>query len=610
MGSNKSRAARQRASANQVRMNDGVFNLISGLGTGRDKAAHNRYGVANMVDGAETVYDSSGLAATIVDQRPHDATREWRAWQGNNNTIGAIEAREKELDVQRKVFQAMRLARLSGGSALYIGADPADPAKPLDPARVGKGGIKYLTVFKRTDLVAGTVEKDPTSPYYGMPRDYALAADAKVKIHPSRLVLFYGAFAASKLSMAPEGWGASCLLPIFEALMAADATIQNAASMLFDATVDVHKIPGLAEGMDDPDDARANAYIARVQRWVGAAQTMKGSQKALVIDAEQDYNRQSNSFAGVSDIIDRTQQYIAGVSGYPVMLLFRRSPGGLNATGDNDVRLYYDTVSAYQRNELAPALAILDRCLKRDALGAEPEDVFYTWRPLWQLTAAERVAVGKTIAETLKTLADSRIYSVDVLAKAGAAALTEAGVLPGFEEAVNDAGKDDDADEDPPLPDDDEQQSRPELRLVRDARVQPVMVRRYVRNAATILEWAAAHGIQPAGPVSQLSVVVAYSRAPVDYMGLGYDYATDLAIEPGGPRFLERVGDAVRLGFNSSHLEWRHREMVEKGAEFVSAGYAPSLVLGTGEGVDLEAITPYDGPIILGPEIFGPFTEA
>ena len=63
----------------------------------------------------------------------------------------------------------------------------------------------------------------------------------------------------------------------------------------------------------------------------------------LAIDKDDDYDIKSISLSGVKDILDKTQTMLSAVSEIPVTILFGRSPGGQNATGDSDFRtiLFY-----------------------------------------------------------------------------------------------------------------------------------------------------------------------------------------------------------------------------------------------------------------------------
>ena len=67
---------------------------------------------------------------------------------------------------------------------------------------------------------------------------------------------------------------------------------------------------------------------------------------------------------------------------------------------------------------------------------------------------------------------------------------------------------------------------------------------------------------------------------------------------------------AILIIFASSELEWRNREIRDRGASWDHDGYTPHVTISwKAEGVDLDAVKPYSGRIILGPEIFEPIND-
>jgi uncharacterized protein len=54
---------------------------------------------------------------------------------------------------------------------------------------------------------------------------------------------------------------------------------------------------------------------------------------------------------------------------------------GLNATGESDIRNYYDRIKSDQETRLQPALALLDEAIIRSTFGTRDPDIFYKWAP-------------------------------------------------------------------------------------------------------------------------------------------------------------------------------------------------------------------------------------
>lgn len=416
---------------------DNLKNFVANLGTSRDKASSSAY-YTPFTDPAElsNAYRGSWLSRKIVDIPALDSTRKWRQWQASKDQITLLDSEEKRLGIKQKITEARTKARLFGGAGVYISIKgELDPSLPLDPAKVQKHGIDFLTVMPMRVLQAGELENDPISPDYSKPKFYTVSSSAgMVIIHPSRIVRFIGAPMPDDELAGNQGWGDSVLTSAWTACKNFDATIANIASLVFEAKVDVIGIPGFTDLMADKQSR--DLLVERFQ----LAAMLKGNNGLLAIDAEETHTSKSFAFAGLEKISEIFAQSGSGAGDIPMTRLFGQSPGGLNATGDSDLRNYYDRIQSAQELEITPAMSVLDECLIRSALGARPAEIHYTWNSLWQTTDKERADIGKTVADTIKTLSESGLFNSDVLSKASENLLIERSVMPGLEAAIEEFG--------------------------------------------------------------------------------------------------------------------------------------------------------------------------
>lgn len=452
---------RLRADGSAILLRDGLQNALANLGTPRDKAFSATYGYRQRTqDELINAYRTAWLARKIVDIIPMDATRRWRAWQADSVEITDIEAEERRLGLQPKLRDGMISARLLGGSVIYIGTGDADVSQPLITDRIGKGGVRHLTVIGRDQISLGESDEDPESATFGKPAWYQVGAKG-VRIHPSRVVDLRGA-STPVGTMKFDPWGDSVLQPIFDAMTQADGTAANIATLTYEACVDVLRIPNLREMLlEQGGDSKLTSYLTTLA-------IAKGNNGMLVLDGGgaipgsekrdpgTEYDRKAIGFGGLGDIWDRMMQAVSGAADIPMTRLFGQSPGGLNASGESDLRNYYDRVQGMQELEIGPALATLDECLIRSALGGRPDDVHYNWRSLWQTTDKERAEVGKTTADIVSILAGANLFPVETLQAAAANAMVETGALPGLEAAIEEHGlvlEEDDGEDDEPQDD-------------------------------------------------------------------------------------------------------------------------------------------------------------
>lgn len=157
--------------------------------------------------------------------------------------------------------------------------------------------------------------------------------------------------------------------------------------------------------------------------------------------------------------------------------------------------------------------------------------------------------------------------------------------------------------------------TKPKAEDVAKQEPKPLYVRRDLLNGAEFVRWAKGQGFTTTLPQANLHVTICYSRSPVDWMACGQSYSCDpkgeLVVQPGGPRMIERFGDAVVLLFASSELNWRHEWIEECGASFDFDEYQPHVTISWSapDGLDLDKVEPFQGALRFGPEIFEEIDE-
>ncbi|NSZ57784.1 DUF1073 domain-containing protein [Agrobacterium tumefaciens] len=589
-----------------MRANDSLRSVVSGLGDPmRDKMAMTTYGF-QMLDELQiaNIYRSNWMGRKAVDIPALDAVRKGRDWQAPQEQIELIEAEQNRLGFWKKLLEVLIKARLWGGAALYIGTGDNDLASPLAPERIKKGGVRYLTVLGRRDLAAGEIDQDVMSEFYGKPAYYEVTGvNSLVRIHPSRFSIFVGAAQADSFLNGGinQGWGDSVLEAMYAAMKNADATAANIASLVFEANVDVFSIPNFMASLADP------TYSQRLLDRFMLAATAKGINRALILDADEKYERKTVSFATLPDVMQQFIQQFCGAADIPMTRFLGTAPSGLGSNGDHSMANYHDRIASTQSLEITPALYRLDECLIRSALGSRPPEIFYTWAPLEQMSEKEQAEIGKMNAETAEILGRTGIFTSVELRTVVGNQLVESGFYPGLDQAMEETGDDFDLGEGDDNEDDQQQQTR---QAANDASPRTLYVSRKVVNAADLIEWAKGQGFKTTLPADDLHVTIAYSRDPVDWMKVGESWAGELKVAAGGPRLMERFGEARVLLFKAAELDWRHENIKAAGASWDHPKYQSHITISYDpESPDLESIEPYQGEIILGPELFAEVKE-
>lgn len=385
---------------------DGLQNVIAGLGSSRDKRAYSQYIVPGVIDRVtlESMYTGSWLPARIVDAVADDMTREWLKlnWDGYDNdtsSIQAVEVEEARLGVRQKFNEALKWARLYGGGVIIMDiAGDTDWSIPLRPETVKKGGLQALHVYDRWWCSAtGQLDYNRGSQNFGLPEFYMIGApgETSARVHWSRVIRFDGRHVPKNVWLQRGFWHDSVLQHIIDTIQDFDATKGGIASMVWEANVDILLIEELAEMLGTAGGEQ------KIQKLMQLAMTSKSFNRVLMLDKNQhDYKQKTTQFSGVVDVFREFISEICGAAEIPPLRLFGTAPKGLAASGDNEMRSYYDTVKAKQTTDIRPGAERFYQVFMRSAVGAVPRNFRINFNPLWQLSDLDRSTMNKTQAET------------------------------------------------------------------------------------------------------------------------------------------------------------------------------------------------------------------
>lgn len=138
-------------------------------------------------------------------------------------------------------------------------------------------------------------------------------------------------------------------------------------------------------------------------------------------------------------------------------------------------------------------------------------------------------------------------------------------------------------------------------------------VRRPLKNAAELIAWAKRNGFATTLPADDMHVTIAFSKQPLEWFDVSEPHAGEVRVGEGGPRAIERLGpkgEAVVLRFQSSELRWRWQEILDAGATWDFSDYKPHITISwDAPDVDVDAIEPFQGELVFGPEIFEPVDD-
>ena len=381
-------------------LKDGLENLVAELGTSKDKRANSRFvnGKRLSADGNQdelnAMYRTDWLSGKVVDIIPNDMTRNWRSFSGDldPDVITILEEEEARLALRSAFNEAHKWARLYGTSFIIMSVDDGNtPDKPLDINKIKKGGLKHIKIIDRHRMSNADVTPivDPFNPNFGLPEFYRLN-EINIKIHHSRVIRFDGVKLPWDEFRRNNYYSDSVLDRLYGAITNLNTATDASASMIYETNVDIIKIEGL---MSYLQTAQGEDLL---RKRFALASMLKSFNNMLLMDNKEEYQNKTNSFASLPDLIDRFAQVVTAGADVPATRLLGSSASGLNATGEGDLKNYYDKISADQITEYKPKLDIFDRIMAKSLGLPDDADLSYTFNSLFQMTPKEQAEVDFT----------------------------------------------------------------------------------------------------------------------------------------------------------------------------------------------------------------------
>lgn len=381
---------------------DSWQNSLTDLGTANDKTTATRHRRRRTVslDQIQGLYDEDWLAARIVDSLPAAALR--KPVEVDAAATAALE-RFQELNFTERypkgVLQfALKMGRLEAGCTILLGVRGRDGQTEKEISETAE--LEWLDIVRREQLAVVERDADPNSATYGGATVYRITGDHArrgLSVHASRLLWCEGRETASgkdyswisdlNLANGMPPWG-SVLQPVYETISNYGMTWIAVSHLIQEASIPIFKMRGLIDMLTQQDQSVINARFSALNLSRSVAKTV-----ALDADGDESYERSGVSFADLPALVQQLLNSVSGAAEIPGTILFGYSPSGMNATGENDLRQWYDRVVEYQTLSVEPKM---DRLLA--LCGAPNAEV--TFAPLWEPSDAEKTETQNKQAQT------------------------------------------------------------------------------------------------------------------------------------------------------------------------------------------------------------------
>jgi phage-related protein (TIGR01555 family) len=362
----------------------------------------------------EWMHRGEGLCGTIVDCVANDMTRAGVDIKGKMRPedIEAVNESAVTLGIWNSTEDTIKWSRLYGGCLGVLLIDGQDLSTPFRVETVGKDQFKGILPLDRwmvTPDMQRTVKE--YGPDFGLPEYYNVIPTAPgligMRIHYSRCIRLGGIKLPFWQAITLQFWGESIYERIWSVLLSLNSSTQGLAQLMYKLHLRTYSTKDLRKNI-----AMGGPAMLGLMAQIQFMRQTASNEGITLLDSEDKMENFTNStLSGASDVLIHFLEQISGAVQIPLVRLMGQSPAGLNATGESDLRTYYDEIARQQNSHLKVPMTNVYRCIVQ-SLGMEwPEGTTIGFKPLWQLDATEKADVSTKVTDNVTKLTEAGIIS-------------------------------------------------------------------------------------------------------------------------------------------------------------------------------------------------------
>jgi len=395
---------------------DGFINLLKSFGSSNDTRTQTKYGhtprITTLYNMLDDLYATSWLSAKVVDIPVEDALREGRTFNLGKDDEEIDTDKLKTLNdfyiqVDEKIELGLKYARIFGGAALILVSTDNDLAKPI--TNMQQNDLINIAVVDASQLTPQMLDRNPLSKDYLKPTGYTVIGSSQV-IHSSRVIYIDGVTTTNREREINNGFGSSIYERIHKNIEDATQTTVAIRNLVEQSNLDIVKMDGL-------NSAVASNSEDTVKERIQILSQMKSMLNTVAIDGKDDYVNIAKNFSTLDKIQMNMFMIVSAAADIPFTRYMGKSADGQNATGEGDLRNYYDSVKAkIQIGKMKKIYDVLDPIINLHLFGVnEPFD--YEFNPLYQTSEKEQADIDKVQADTYVAYIDRGVLTDDDVLK-------------------------------------------------------------------------------------------------------------------------------------------------------------------------------------------------
>lgn len=360
-----------------------------------------------------------GMIRACISTVADDMSKKWIELKGSDDNAEKLTRLTKLCENRYHLadifHEAFATCGYMGGAFVFIdtGVEGNDLTLPLAinnrSAEIQKGGhLRFVVVDPVNVSPAEYNATDPLKSDYMRPKHWYVLGK---RIHASRLLRIVDNEPPVLLRPSYNFMGIPQAQILWDYVLHFNECREYTANLLRKLSLLVVKTDTDAV-LSDPDGiARMDAKMQMLGRY-------RDNDSVFVCDKDnEDVSNVQTTIAGTTDIVKQCLEMICAINRVPAVKLLGISPSGFNATGESDLKNYYDHISAKQ----ALHRVSIEHCIKAIQLAEYGEidpEITFEFVPLDVENAASQSMTAQTKIGGWGQLLDRQVISAEELRQA------------------------------------------------------------------------------------------------------------------------------------------------------------------------------------------------
>lgn len=353
-----------------------------------------------------------GLIRACIQTVSDDLSRKWIKIDGCDDPqkLEILENELKKLHIKDLFHKAVTTTGYMGGAFIFIDTGEDDLTLPLAindlSAELKEGSkVKFVVV---DPVNVSPIEYnciDPLRDDYMRPRMWQVLGK---RVHASRLLPFVENQPPMLLKPNYNFLGIPQAQILWDYVMHFNQTRASTARLLEKISLLVVQTDMDAVLSDEHGIELFDAKMEFLERY-------RNNDSVFVCDKESEgvMNVQT-TIAGCTDVVRQSLELIACINRTPAVKLLGISPSGFNATGESDLKNYYDYISSKQelyREQIQTIINVIQLC----EFGTIDPSITFKFEPLNEENKASQAMTAQTKIGALTQLVDRQAMSAEEL---------------------------------------------------------------------------------------------------------------------------------------------------------------------------------------------------